>query len=521
MKNISLFPVVCTSLKFVFQNQDETEDQVDFNWHKEVGSADKSKQKEREKFYSKIGKEKQNLKEKHQGKNHVFDDRLLSIQLAEFFGEPTNEWSMKNHKQTFKVLNRITQQYPQYNVDNPRDFKGKKFVLNEDNTLKITEVSLEKKKSSGTKEKTNEIQITTKETKKLKEEKARIAEEKKKLEDLKKETEKARKELETEKKKLESEKEKLAQAKQAAEQQKKDASTEIQKVEQERKTLEAERKKNQQEQEKIEAEKQKLAQEKQATEQERKTLEAERKKNQQEQEKTEAEKQKKLEAEKEKLAQAKQAAEQEKKRLEAERKKNQQEQEKIEVEKQKTEQQKQEKEESSNMTSGNEEYIPENQTYSEKPTLNIDIQPESLKMSVLRTLHTIDQSNMSLEEKDEVKKMLDKFLNDPSNDEFLKIHEANKIVEFVEDREILRKTLKKVKIETKILAPTSSNTLEELKSNKKYCQRYIKEFEDFLFKFDLILDEYEGYRGFVNDSIKSLEENMQVLESEIEKRKTI
>ncbi len=95
-----------------------------FDWHKEVGGISQDQQAERDVFYEKLGKEKQSLKLEA---GHVFrTDELLSIQLAEFFNEPTDSWKTKEHKKTFDALNRLTKLG--YNVDNPNEFEGLKMI---------------------------------------------------------------------------------------------------------------------------------------------------------------------------------------------------------------------------------------------------------------------------------------------------------------------------------------------------------------------------------------------------------
>jgi hypothetical protein len=111
-----------------------------FNWHKEVGNTSKEKQNERSDFYVKLGKEKQELKTEV---GFVFKkNTLLSIQLAEFFGESSKEWSVKNHKKTFDALNRLTQLG--YNVDRPSEFKGLKLVIEDSEMTLVNSASGEK-----------------------------------------------------------------------------------------------------------------------------------------------------------------------------------------------------------------------------------------------------------------------------------------------------------------------------------------------------------------------------------------
>ena len=143
--------------RFVFQNSNS--DKVD--WHKEVGSAADKKNKEREKFYGEVGEKTQDLKaeidaqklqkeykfKKITGKGKEF---YLSVQLAEFFGETVPRdgkgniketgWDVAGHKKTFDVLKRITNQYPEYNVDKPNVFEGKKLVIKDNGDIEIVDV---------------------------------------------------------------------------------------------------------------------------------------------------------------------------------------------------------------------------------------------------------------------------------------------------------------------------------------------------------------------------------------------
>lgn len=112
-----------------------------FSWKDEVGDISKEKQKDRNTFYARLGKDKQTLQKEIvdcsclEGREMEFDNRLLSIQLAELFSESTKEWSVKNHRKTFDALNRLTKLG--YNVDKPSGFRGLKLVIHEDNVLEI------------------------------------------------------------------------------------------------------------------------------------------------------------------------------------------------------------------------------------------------------------------------------------------------------------------------------------------------------------------------------------------------
>ena len=118
-----------------------------FSWKDEVGNASDAKQAERGTFYSKLGEDRQNLIQEveeeggPEKQKMSFDNRLLSIQLAELFGElqPGNEtgtnWGKESHKKTFDVLNRLTKMGK--NVDKPSEFKGLTLVIREDGEIEL------------------------------------------------------------------------------------------------------------------------------------------------------------------------------------------------------------------------------------------------------------------------------------------------------------------------------------------------------------------------------------------------
>ncbi len=140
--------------------------EVHFDWHKEVRSASNEKQEAREKFYDKIGQEKeqlskwvetestkQNIDKLKDQIQYTFEGRkLIAQQLADYFGETQDSWAVKHHKKTFAVLDMITEKYPwpkyPINVDNPDTLNGKTLIfLGKD--IKIVELGTGKEVEEG------------------------------------------------------------------------------------------------------------------------------------------------------------------------------------------------------------------------------------------------------------------------------------------------------------------------------------------------------------------------------------
>ncbi len=160
---------------FVYFSGDAGSEQ--FNWNKEVKNVSDEQQVDRDTFYAKLGKDKQDLKKEVEScgcpekQTMLFDNRLLSIQLAEFFGELEvgNEkgihWNVASHKKTFDVLNRLTKFG--YNVDKPSEFRGLAMVILKDGTLKIegkgtkTDIVIPKKEVKEKKTEKEETKVNT------------------------------------------------------------------------------------------------------------------------------------------------------------------------------------------------------------------------------------------------------------------------------------------------------------------------------------------------------------------------
>ncbi|MCF7846784.1 MAG: hypothetical protein K9M51_01870 [Candidatus Gracilibacteria bacterium] len=162
-----------------------------FDWHKEVGSPGKDKQEARNTFYEKLGQEKQDLRaEVLEKKELFFSDELLSIQLARFFGElqegnvEGKNWGKDTHKKTFDVLKRLTDMG--LNVDNPKNFVGKKLIFDADGEITLEKIGkgLKWEKDEKKQEQKQEKPVeNSKQQKRIQELEAEIANLKKQIEE--------------------------------------------------------------------------------------------------------------------------------------------------------------------------------------------------------------------------------------------------------------------------------------------------------------------------------------------------